>query len=64
MRQILDYIDGAFTPSATGAWLDKVGPATAAVIAHIARSDGTDVDRSVAAAHRARTGPWGAWTVA
>lgn len=63
MRHILDYVDGTFAPSGTGAWIDKVGPATGSVIARVARSDAEDVARAVAAADAARLGPWSRWTV-
>ncbi len=63
MRQILNYVGGTFTPSVRGGWVDKVGPATGAIIAQVARSDADDVAGAVAAADAARAGAWSAWTV-
>ena len=52
MQEILNFIDGRAAPAACGEWLDDVDPATSELVARVASSDGTDVDRAVAAARR------------
>jgi aminomuconate-semialdehyde/2-hydroxymuconate-6-semialdehyde dehydrogenase len=58
-RTLQHFIGGAFTPPASGAYLDDVAPATGDVLARVARGDAADVDRGVAAAKRAFAG-WSA----
>src|SRR5712672_2133386 len=53
MQDVLNFIDGRHAPAASGEWLDDVDPATGEAYARVASSDGTDVDRAVAAAVRA-----------
>ena len=53
MQDVLNFIDGRHAPAASGEWLDDVDPATGETYARVASSDGTDVDRAVAAAVRA-----------
>src|ERR1700704_1445581 len=53
MQDVLTFIDGRHVPAASGEWLDDVDPATGETYARVASSDGTDVDRAVAAAVRA-----------
>jgi 4-(gamma-glutamylamino)butanal dehydrogenase len=47
------WIDGDFTPSASGARTATVNPATGAILAEVAEADASDVDRAVASARRA-----------
>ena len=58
MQDVLNFIDGRHAPAASGEWLDDVDPATGEAYARVASSDGTDVDRAVAAAVRA----FGSWS--
>ena len=51
-------IDGEFVPALSGRTFDSINPATGQVFAQIADGDVEDVDRAVAAARRAFTGPW------
>lgn len=51
-------IDGTFIEAADGRVLDTVNPATGAVITTVARAGSLDVDRAVAAARAALSGPW------
>lgn len=53
MKDILHYINGSLVPSADGAWLDGVNPATGDVYARVARGNRTDVERAVDAARAA-----------
>ena len=50
MQDVLNFIDGRQVPAASGEWLDDVDPATGEAYARVASSDGSDVDRAVAAA--------------
>ena len=43
MDPLLNFIDGAFVPSAAGATLETVNPATGAVITTLPRSNASDV---------------------
>jgi aminomuconate-semialdehyde/2-hydroxymuconate-6-semialdehyde dehydrogenase len=61
LEEVLNCIDGAFVPAASGKWLDDHEPATGRVYARIAASDASDVDRAVKAAQRAFPG-WKART--
>lgn len=53
MQRIRNYIQGAFAEPSTGAWLDKVEPATGERFAQVADSGAADVERAVAAAKAA-----------
>lgn len=53
MKDILHYINGSLVPSADGAWLDGVNPATGDVYARVARGNRADVERAVDAARAA-----------
>ena len=48
-----NFIDGAFVPPRSGAYLDDINPATEEVIEGIPDSDGQDIDDAVVAAKRA-----------
>ena len=50
---LANFVDGAFAPPASGAYLDDIAPATGEVIAQIPDSDARDVDAAVHAAKRA-----------
>jgi acyl-CoA reductase-like NAD-dependent aldehyde dehydrogenase len=55
------FIDGRWTPSASGATFQTVNPATGTVLAEVAAGDQADVDRAVIAARRAFENPiWSA----
>ena len=56
------FVDGAWVDALDGARFDTVDPATGAVVATVPRSRAADVERAVAAAHRAFHG--GAWGTA
>jgi acyl-CoA reductase-like NAD-dependent aldehyde dehydrogenase len=52
------FIDGEWTPGATGRQIDVVDPATEQVIATVPSAGKEDIDRAVAAARAALSGPW------
>ncbi|HEY3861832.1 MAG TPA: aldehyde dehydrogenase family protein [Verrucomicrobiae bacterium] len=52
------FIDGKFTAPRSGQYFDSINPATEAKLCEIARGDGQDVDRAVAAARRAFENVW------
>jgi len=53
------FIDGRYTPSASGATFDSVNPATGKVLARVASCDAADVELAVASARRAfEAGHW------
>ena len=53
------FIDGAFSPAASGRRFATVNPATGETIAEIAEAGKADLDRAVAAARKAfESGPW------
>ena len=56
MQRILNLIDGASVPAASGTWLDVYEPALGEVHAHLADSDERDVELAVRAAERAHAG--------
>jgi aminomuconate-semialdehyde/2-hydroxymuconate-6-semialdehyde dehydrogenase len=51
--EVLNLIDGRFTSSEGGAWLDLVEPATGEILGRVVDSTAEDVDRAVEAAARA-----------
>jgi len=53
------YLNGEWTAAASGATQPVVNPATEEVIASVPSSGQADVDRAVAAARGALSGPWG-----
>jgi len=58
------YIDGDWVDSYTGETFETINPSTGKVIARVAAGGPVDVDRAVAAARRALSGPWGRMTPA
>ena len=58
------FIDGDWHLANKGSTLDCVDPSTGEAFAQIAAGDDTDVDRAVAAARRALSGPWKHFTPA
>jgi aldehyde dehydrogenase (NAD+) len=59
MQRYTHYIDGARSEPDSQAWLNSDNPFTGAPWAEIARGNAADVERAVAAAHRAfTTGAW------
>jgi 4-guanidinobutyraldehyde dehydrogenase/NAD-dependent aldehyde dehydrogenase len=53
------FIDGRFTPSASGATFDNINPATGRTLGAVAAGEQADVDRAVAGARAAfRRGDW------
>ena len=59
MQKYKAYIGGQWCEPSSGAWFDAVNPFDGEVWAQVARCNGTDVDRAVAAALDAFTdGPW------
>jgi betaine-aldehyde dehydrogenase len=58
-----NYIQGKFTPSASGKTFPVYDPSTEEVIARVAEADSSDVDRAVKAARAAfDSGPWATTT--
>ena len=55
-----NFIEGKAVPPGTDAWLDNRSPGTGAVVGRIPRSGADDIDRAVASARDALSGPWGA----
>jgi aldehyde dehydrogenase len=53
-----NYIGGKWTAPASGEYFDNITPVTGQVICQIARSNATDVERALDAAHAAETA-WG-----
>ena len=51
-------IDGKWLEAASGKTFETHNPATGEVLARVAEGDAEDIDRAVAAARRAFTGPW------
>ncbi len=63
MRSYGHWIDGQEVAPAGGQWLDSQNPFDGSTWAKIARGNGADVDRAVAAAQRAMAdGPWSRMT--
>jgi len=59
MQKYKAYIGGQWCEPSSGAWFDAVNPFDGKVWAQVARCNGADVDRAVAAALDAFTdGPW------
>lgn len=57
------FIDGDWTPAASGKTFQTENPSTGEVLAELAEGDQADVDRAVAAARRAfDEGPWSRFT--
>ena len=52
------FIDGEWVPAASGKTFESLNPSTGEVIAHVAEGDKEDIDRAVAAARKAFSGPW------
>ncbi len=52
------FIDGKWVEAASGKTFDTINPSTGEVLATVAEGDAEDIDRAVAAARRAFTGPW------
>jgi aminomuconate-semialdehyde/2-hydroxymuconate-6-semialdehyde dehydrogenase len=62
MKEILNFIDGAYCEGTTGRWFDDLNPCTGAVHARVSEAGPEDVDRAVKAAQAALKGPWGKMT--
>ncbi|MCA0920687.1 aldehyde dehydrogenase [Pseudooceanicola nanhaiensis] len=57
------YIDGRFTPAASGQRFETINPATGATLTDVARGGAEDIDRAVASARRAfADGRWSGQT--
>ena len=59
MRQVENFINGAFQPSSDGRRFEKRSPVDNQIIASIAEASSADVDQAVRAARAALTGEWG-----
>ena len=57
----LMLIDGRWVPAASGKTFESRNPATGELLANVAEGDREDIDRAVAAARKAFTGPWSKW---
>lgn len=53
MKQLENYINGAFSPSVTGQYLDNFDPSTGAAYSRVPDSSAADVDAAVTAAQNA-----------
>ena len=61
---ILNFIDGQFVKGGSGTTFPNIDPATGRETGRVHEATREDVDRAVAAAKRALTGPWGKMTTA
>lgn len=59
MKDILNFIDGAYCEGSAGRWFDDTDPCTGTVHARVSEANAADVDRAVRAARNALTGDWG-----
>src|SRR6185437_7094204 len=57
----LMLVDGRWVPAASGKTFETRNPATGELLAQVAEGDREDIDRAVAAARKAFTGPWSKW---
>ncbi|MCJ8139115.1 aldehyde dehydrogenase [Falsirhodobacter halotolerans] len=57
MIKYSNYIDGGWVEPASGRWMDAVEPFSGKTWAEVPRSDATDADRAVRAAHAAMDNP-------
>src|SRR5262245_39279923 len=57
----LMLIDGRWVPAVSGKTFESRNPATGELLANVAEGDSADIDRAVAAARKAFTGPWSKW---
>lgn len=64
MKDILNFIDGAYCEGSAGRWFDDIDPCTGRAHARISEAGSEDVDRAVKAARAALTGPWSQMTQA
>lgn len=62
--EILNYIDGRFESGSAGVTFANINPATGHETGRVHEATREDVDRAVAAAARALSGPWGKLTTA
>jgi (Z)-2-((N-methylformamido)methylene)-5-hydroxybutyrolactone dehydrogenase len=63
MKTYGHFIDGAYVEPQKGRWIDSFNPYNGQVWARIPQGCADDVNRAVAAAHRAmHAGPWSAMT--
>ncbi len=62
-REILHFIDGAYTAGSSGRMYENINPVDGSVISHICEGGRDDVDQAVSAARRALAGPWRDMTV-
>lgn len=62
MKHFEHYIGGRWVPPTSSSYDDVVNPYTGKVWARVARGSATDVERAVAAAQEALSGPWGKLT--
>ena len=58
MKDILNFIDGAYVKGSAGTWFDDVNPCTGQPHARVSEANEADVDRAVRAARAALNGPW------
>ncbi|MEJ8571006.1 2-hydroxymuconic semialdehyde dehydrogenase [Microbaculum marinum] len=58
VRNVLNFVDGAFVPAMGGRAFDKRSPVNGALIARVAEAGRDDVDAAVGAARAALRGPW------
>ncbi|MFV8819299.1 aldehyde dehydrogenase family protein [Haliea sp. E17] len=56
------FINGEYTPGSSGEYIDTCDPATGQVLARISNASAADIDRAVAAARNALSGPWASMT--
>lgn len=58
MKDILNFIDGAYCEGSAGRWFEDVNPCTGKPHARVSEASAADVDRAVCAARAALEGPW------
>ncbi|MCR9135455.1 MAG: 2-hydroxymuconic semialdehyde dehydrogenase [Alphaproteobacteria bacterium] len=58
MKDILNFIDGAYCEGSIGRWFDDIDPCTGQAHARISEAGSDDVNRAVSAARNALSGPW------
>lgn len=64
VKDILNFVDGAFIGASAGRHFDKHSPVNGALIARVSEAGKTEIDAAVAGARAALGGPWSKLTLA
>ncbi len=64
VKDVLNFINGAYVPAKSGKIFDKRSPVDGALIARVSEAGREEVDAAVEAARAALEGPWGKLTTA